>query len=161
MDSLNLHHFKEIAAGSGRVVVDLNGNSPTLVKAKEGINGKLLSFLSNIPLLKNASFVKSYVEKVEYENKTALLLFINALSKRFSVKSAGTALESLGSFKHKSLNERTMQNLLSIAEDMYGRGDAKPLACQVVVRVWEYKGLTHPGHAAVSIKDTMDQNDMV
>jgi virulence protein IcsB len=156
MDSLNLNHFKEVAAGGGRVVVDLNDSAPNLVKAKDGINGRILSFLSNVPLLKNASFVKAYVDKVDYENKVALSSFINALSKRFNVKSAGTALESLGSFKNQSLNEKTIQSLLSIAEDMYGKGEAKPLARQVVVRIWEYKSMDHPGHAAVSIKNVMD-----
>lgn len=158
MNGLNLNEFMTMATDSDRVIVNTDEANPTLVKAKDGISGRILSFLSNIPFLKNTSFVKAYAEKVAIENQISLLVFINALSKRFGIKSAGTALESLGSLKDKPLNARTMKNMVSVAENMYGRGEAKPLARQVVVRVWEYKSIDHPGHASVSVKNFIDPN---
>jgi hypothetical protein len=73
MNHLDLHHFRAAVASGGQVVLDLNKEDPIPIKAKAEFNGKALSFLSNLPLLKQASFVKAYVEKVEYEDKVAYL----------------------------------------------------------------------------------------
>lgn len=62
----------------------------------------------------------------------------------------------MGRLQGAPLKQRVVEQLIAVAERFHGQGDAKPLARQVVFRSWECKGMDHPGHASVTIKNKID-----
>lgn len=158
MTTLNLNTFVQAARLGGRVVVNEKTPEPTVTVASQGFKGRLYACLSQLPLLKNLEAVKSYSQRVQAENQTALGVFINTLSWRYGQESAQAALDSMGRLQGAPLKQRVVEQLIAVAERFHGQGDAKPLARQVVFRSWECKGMDHPGHASVTIKNKIDVN---
>ena len=162
---MNIQNFSSVSASADRVLLDENAkNGPELREAAYSFKDKAVFFLAKLPLLKNMEFVKSHLNKLDLENKTALGVFLNALSKCYGSRGASAAFEALKG-PAPALNAQKIKELSSIAQDLCGRGDAKPLARQAVVRIWPntpmkeggpWKGQV--GHASITVKNKMEEN---
>ncbi|WCH23626.1 type III secretion system effector BopA family protein [Aeromonas salmonicida] len=152
----DLNSFVQAASHGGRVVINENTPEPTITVARQGFKGRCYACLNKLPLLEKLDAVKNYCKRVQAENNTALGVFINTLSRRYGLESGQAALDSMGGFQGSPLNQRKVAQLIAVAARFHGQGDAKPLARQVVFRTWDYKGIFHPGHSSVTIKNKMD-----
>ncbi len=159
---MNIQSFCSISAAADRVLVDENSeHGPTLKEANYTFKDRAVFFLANIPLLKDTNFVKSHLNKLDLENKAALGVFLGALSKCYGTRGALAAAEALKG-PAPSLNAHKIRQLSSIAQDLCGRGNAKALARQAVVRIWPnapgcpLKGAV--GHASITVKNKMSPN---
>lgn len=165
LSMISIQNFSSISVSADRVVVDQSApDGPALKEANYTLKDKAIFFMSKIPLLKNTNLVKDHLEKLNIENRAALGVFLGALSKSYNVKGASAAAEALKG-ETVPLNARNIKQLTSVAQDYYGKGDAKPAARQVVVRIWpntEWKDggplQGRVGHASVTVKNKMDGN---
>ncbi|AOJ73486.1 MULTISPECIES: autophagy evasion T3SS effector BopA [Burkholderia] len=140
----------------GRVVVGDGARGPAVSVARLGMKERLFAFLAHVPLLKHCDAVRRYAERVRTENCRTLAVFLGALSKRYGPEGATAALDYGARRDDAPLDRRLVRNMMSIAEHFHGTGDAKPLARQIVFRSWECRGLDHPGHASLTIKNQAD-----
>lgn len=159
---IGIQNFSSISACADRVLLDENAqHGPALKESTYTFKDKAVFFLAKIPLLKDISYVKEHINKLDLENKAALGVFLNALSKCYGTRGAMAVAEALKG-PIPPLNAEKIKQLSSIAQDLYGRGDAKPLARQAVVRIWPntktkdggpLKG--NVGHASITVKNKM------
>lgn len=155
---ISVQHFVSAAVSADRVLVgDSASGDPVVVAAKYSLQDRAVMFLSNIPLLKNTEFVKSYIEKLNSDNSRSIGVFLNALSKCFGAKAATGAAEAMKK-SDVPINTRAIRQMLEIAENIYGRGDAKNANRQVIVRIWPQLDMNHVGHASLTIKNMSDPN---
>lgn len=146
-------------AESGNRLVAYNcEREPIITEAKKNFYDYFISFISNIPILKDLDCVKSYFENIEIENKKTLEVFISALKNRYGDKAAMSAQELIESASSTNIDKKSIKNMTSIAEDVYGRGNAKNLSRSVVIRIWPYKSMQHVGHASVTINNSNNPN---
>ncbi|WP_298773266.1 type III secretion system effector BopA family protein [uncultured Shewanella sp.] len=90
----------------------------TLITAKMGFKGKVLSTLSRIPLLKDLTAVQEHVDNSQVKNKNAVTQFLAAIRVRHgedvSNEIAKSALIDVNGAK--PLTERTVKTLMDLAE---------------------------------------------
>ncbi|WP_175743736.1 type III secretion system effector BopA family protein [Burkholderia ambifaria] len=153
---INVDAFVASARSGARVVVGGDASGPAVSVSRFGLKERLLEILAHVPLLKHCGVVRRYVEEVRTENRRALEGFVLALSKRYGTESAKAAFDYGARCDGEPLDRRLVRNMVSIAEHFHGTGDAKPLARQMVFRSWECRGLDHPGHASLTIKNQAD-----
>ena len=67
------------------------------------------------------------------------------------------AKELIESSSSTNIDKKSIKNMTSIAEDVYGRGNAKNLSWSAVIRIWPYKSMQHVGHASVTINNPITQ----
>ncbi|WP_454007716.1 type III secretion system effector BopA family protein [Alcaligenes sp. Marseille-Q7550] len=88
-----LTEFSKIAKSGHEIELgDYQQGSPALKVASVGFKGKVLGFLSHVPLLKDLGAVKNYVESVRVRNGQVLGVFIQALAVRFGNVAAKQAV---------------------------------------------------------------------
>lgn len=148
--------FAACARQGERVVVGDGARGPAVSVARLGMKERLFAFLSHVPLLKHCDAVRRYAEQVRTENRRTLEVFVLALSKRYGPEGAKAAFDYGARRDGAPLDQRRVRNMVSIAEHFHGTGDAKPMARQIVFRSWECRGLAHPGHASLTIKNQAD-----
>ncbi|AJY40389.1 autophagy evasion T3SS effector BopA [Burkholderia humptydooensis] len=153
---INVDAFVASARSGARVVVGDGGRGPTASVARLGMKERLFAFLAHVPLLKHCDAVRRYAEQARTENRRALEVFVLALSKRYGAEGARAAFDYGARRDGAPLDRRLVRNMVSIAEHFHGTGDAKPLVRQIVFRSWECRGLDHPGHASLTIKNQAD-----
>lgn len=92
-----LTEFSKIAKSGHEIELsDDQKGVPALKAASVGFKGKVLGFLSHVPLLKDLGAVKNYVEKVRVRNSQVLGVFIQALAVRFGNVAANQAVRENG-----------------------------------------------------------------
>ena len=69
-----------------------------------------------------------------------------------------SAQELIESASSTNIDKKSIKDMTSIAEDVYGRGNAKNLSRSVVIRIWPYKSMQHVGHASVTINNSNNPN---
>ncbi|WP_175919802.1 type III secretion system effector BopA family protein [Burkholderia pyrrocinia] len=153
---INVDAFVASARSGARFVVGGDARGPAVSVARLGIKERLFEILAHVPLLKHCGVVRRYVEQVRTENRRALEGFVLALSKRYGTECAKAAFDYGARRDGEPLDRRLVRNMVSIAEHFHGTGDAKPLARQMVFRSWEWRGIDHPGHASLTIKNQAD-----
>lgn len=153
---INVGAFVASARSGARVVVGGDARGPVVSAARLGMKERLFAFLAHVPLLKHCDAVRRYAEQVRMENRRSLEVFVLALSKRYGPEGAKAAFDYGARRDGAPLDQRRVRNMVSIAEHFHGTGDAKPLARQMVFRSWECRGLDHPGHASLTIKNQAD-----
>lgn len=153
---INVDAFVASARSGPRVVVGGDARGPVVSAARLGMKERLFAFLAHVPLLKHCDAVRRYAEQVRMENRRSLEVFVLALSKRYGSEGAKAAFDYGARRDGAPLDQRRVRNMVSIAEHFHGTGDAKPLARQMVFRSWECRGLDHPGHASLTIKNQAD-----
>ncbi|MEN3813662.1 type III secretion system effector BopA family protein [Chromobacterium piscinae] len=82
--SPSLNAFRATASTQGqedqRLLVNTSEGSSSIQIAKEGLGGRILSYLGKWPIFHRIDAVKTHVETIQTQNKAALEAFVSALS---------------------------------------------------------------------------------
>lgn len=116
--SFTISQFVQIAETGGRLQLGEEKGVPTLQTARDGFKGKILSFLSHIPLLKNLSVIANYVQQLKIDNTQVLGVFIHALSARYGEKAVHCAMmrNNIDLTGKTPLSQRTVESLVHDAQ---------------------------------------------
>lgn len=114
MNTLTMSAFRDVRVANPdqRLRIDHTNGSPSVqVAAREGFNGRVLSWLGTLPVFRNIDAVKTYVEQVKTQNKEALETFLKTLSDGNEAKA-----KSIGDYltvdaKSTPLTQRLIQHL--------------------------------------------------
>lgn len=100
---------------NARLKIEGSEEGGRVVLAKEGFMGKALTFLQGVPLLKNLSTVKNYVESIKTENQEALNVFLNAIRAELGSEPAQSAKQQLLE-SNKPLTARVIKDVHNLIE---------------------------------------------
>jgi len=145
--------FRAQAAAKGRLNAEFtpdqgNGGAVVVQNEGNGIGGKLCSWISKLPLLRR-------MLSETPENRNTLNTFLEALTNVYGEKAADKAASMIdkGHVLRAGLSARNARKMLNAAETYQGSGNAKNLSRNVTMRIWPYESKSHPGHAAVDLKN--------
>lgn len=153
----DISDFKKAASVDQKIIVNNDKEGVSSIQtAPSTFHGHVVSFVSNVPLISNSDAVKKFCAQFKDEDKKTYEAFIRALSDRYEAQDKNAylaALEKLKSAGQVPLNQRIINSAIDAAENFHGKGQAKDMVRNVVIRIWPYKDISHTGHAALSFKD--------
>lgn len=156
MSILELNAFLHAAQNNDRLVVEnKEERGPVVQVANQTLKGRVVHFISNIPLLRDIKWIRDYADKLRVENKNAFSAFLLALKNCFNKdeKIVQCIREKMNVEGQVPLNKRSIETMLTMAHRFHGVGMAKKAQIPTAVfRFWPYENRQHLGHASMSLK---------
>lgn len=153
--SVTTAHHDDIGdrLGIDSAKTELEVTQPQIKKSQNSYKNGVLSFLTNVPIAKNAGIVKAYSEKVSAQNSLEMSSFIGGLSKRLGADAVSRGVQITGIRPGDKLTKRRVRALTHQAETSKLAGESKHLARNVNLRIWEGHSMSAPGHVSVTLKN--------